>query len=151
MDPLSAFGLACNVFQALSFAHESITLLYHISKGRHPDKGLVTRTTELSDLSKTLVASLKQSRNTSGVFSADDVALLETATKARSVVEKLEKVLKEISNARGGSLGIFTKYITRKSTIAQLTKDVDSILESVKLRLSVDSRYVPLVLGFPTK
>lgn len=59
MEALAALSVACNVFQVVSFTHETVTLLKTLRAAGTPDPGLANHARRLQELSSQLQTSLQ--------------------------------------------------------------------------------------------
>ena len=126
MDPLTVFGLTCNVIQVISFGHEAITLCKRVCRDGSPEPDLAYKSTHLQTLSMSLAESLDKAQNSMGL-SKQQINLRETAFKLKNVTTQLNELIGEVTindyTSRRKGAANTVKYLLRyKSKIQSLEK-----------------------------
>lgn len=97
MDPLTAFGLTCNVIQVLSFGHEALSLCRRVCRDGSPEPNLSHNSAQLQSLSKKLLESINAAQTSNNSLSREQEDLQSTASKLIDVTTQLSKLLKEVT------------------------------------------------------
>ena len=90
MEPLTIFGLVCNVFQVISFAHEVYDVSKRINEDGSPDVSSLGNASRLESLSQKLDSSIKDFNKP---LTSEQHELQKTAQKCLEVSRKLQKDL----------------------------------------------------------
>lgn len=96
MDPLTAFGLTCNVIQVLSFGHEALSLCRRVCRDGSPEPNLSHNSAHLQRLSKKLLESINAVQ-ASNQLSREQEDLRSIASKLVDVTTQLSKLLDELT------------------------------------------------------
>jgi hypothetical protein len=126
MDPLTAFGLTCNVIQVLSFGHEALSLCRRFCRDGSPEPDLSHNSAHLQSLSKKLLESINAAQ-TSNKLSREQEDLRSIASKLMDVTTQLSKLLEEVTidgaHRRRTAVANTMKYLLRyKGKIQSLEK-----------------------------
>jgi len=141
MDPLTAFGLACNVIQVISFGHEALSLCKRVCRDGSPEPDLAYNSTHLKALSTKLVESLDGAR-TSTKLSEEQHGLQDIASKLRDVTTQLNKLIEEVTvggtPSRRKSAAKTMKYLlSYKRKIQSLEKTMASFQNTLNSEILV--------------
>jgi hypothetical protein len=140
LDPLSTLSLACNVFQVVSFAHESISLVKQIVKNGTPDTALAESAGRLITLTLDLQNSLNDANGHPRPWSKDELELYNAAQKCQSAANELHQLMEKVSSSRLKVLGVFLKSLRYKSSVERLEKELMQAESIMDTQVLVDSR-----------
>ena len=134
LEPLAAFGLACSVFQTISFTREVYQACNKIFHGEQPDPNLPNNVHQLLKFFDSISAATKSAPNP---LTENDRAILDIATECKTTALEMKAQADALSGGQGSgwrSLNLALKYhLKLKSKIAGLEKrlnDQQSLLES---------------------
>ena len=141
MDPITAFGLTCNIIQVLSFGHEALSLCKRVCRDGSPEPDLAYNSTHLKALSTKLVESLDGAR-TSTKLSEEQHGLQDIASKLRDVTTQLNKLIEEVTvggtPSRRKSAAKTMKYLlSYKRKIQSLEKTMASFQNTLNSEILV--------------
>jgi hypothetical protein len=139
MDPLTAFGLTCNVIQVLSFANEALSLCRRVCRDGSPEPDLAYNTAHLQNLSKKLLESLNAGQ-TSDKLSKEQYDLRQIASKLMIVTTQLSKLMDEVTvdgaPSRRTAVANTMKYLLRyKGKIQTLQNTMESFQNTLNSRI----------------
>jgi hypothetical protein len=142
MEALVALGLVANIFQLISFTHESISLVKGIAKNGTPDPSLLQHAQQLSVISQDLESRLRDVEVTPSPLTKVDNDLLEVAKSLSTVSQRLQVKMTEISSSRLGKYGKFLKYKLGRQEIEQMEKTVSQQTKVLELQVLSKLRLV---------
>lgn len=134
LEPLAAFGLACSVFQTISFTREVYKACNKIFHGEAPDPNLSNNVNHLLKFFDSISAATNAASNS---LTENDRAMLDIATECKTTALEMKAQADALSGGQGSgwrSLRASLKYQFKlKSRVAGLEKrmkDQQSLLES---------------------
>jgi len=123
MDPLTAFGLTCNIIQVLSFGHEVLSLCRRICRDGSPEPNLSHNSAHLNSLSKKLLESINAAQSCNSL-SREQEDLRSIASKLMDVTTQLSQLLEEVTldgaDRRRTAVANTMKYLLRYKRKIQL-------------------------------
>ncbi|KAI0534097.1 hypothetical protein GGR58DRAFT_484149 [Xylaria digitata] len=158
MSGLETLGIVCNIFQVISFAHETVTLCKKVYRtGTGVDQEVSENAVFLEKLSSQVVG---LDLDAPGVRSADEQQLLDTLKKCRDVSRDLREEINFITeHAKKGSLAstlkIAAKTNWRKRRLEKLERKLNdaqrlmetSLLVRISNRLEIESLNLDVLAG----
>jgi hypothetical protein len=142
MEAIVALGLVANIFQLISFTHESISLVKRIAENGTPDPGLLQYAEQLSAISKDLESRICDAQITPSPLTKVDNDLLEVARNLSTVSQRLQVKLTEISSSRFGKYGKFMKYKLSRQEVEQMERTVSQYTKVLELQVLSKLRLV---------
>lgn len=135
MDPLTALGIACNVMQVISFAHEVASAVKQLKKDGSVDPKLREHAGNLSATSEQLNQSLSDFNATP--ISKPQADLRDIATKCLQTSTAMQSKLDQIdSNGRGPIMKVF-KMKWKMSELQKLENDMQKYQDGMQTRILV--------------
>jgi hypothetical protein len=137
LDVLGALGLACNIMQIISFAHETVAFCTEVYEGRSPDAQLEENAASLIKLSAD-VESHYQARKSP--YTASDRTLAEIAKKCATAARALEEEVRFLKGekAKGklaATLKVAVKTNWRKARLERLQKSLETCQHTMESHL----------------
>ena len=136
MSGLEAFGLACNIIQIISFAHETVSLCQTIYNGRSPSTHLKETAQSLADLS----AQIHSDCQAIQPLNADERSLVDIANKcniaARALEEETSFILQH--QKKGNLVATFrvtVKTVWRRRRLDRQDKQLQSYRSTMETHL----------------
>ncbi|TVY43928.1 Vegetative incompatibility protein HET-E-1 [Lachnellula subtilissima] len=133
MDPLTGLGIACNVMQVISFAHEIYCVVKRIKEDGSGDKELRQQTHHISESSKGLENYLD--RIVHQQLPRNQTNLRDVASKCLKTSKKIQTKLDQIDNTRGGSLCRALKLSLTKNSLERLEKDMQNYQDAMQSQI----------------
>jgi hypothetical protein len=96
-ESLAIFGIACNVMQVISFAHDSITFFKQLHDEGCADPTLRKAADQMRDATKSLVDSINVN-SSNARLTAEEFKLLELANECSGIAKKLDDELDKLAN-----------------------------------------------------
>jgi hypothetical protein len=96
-ESLAIFGIACNVMQVISFAHDSITFFKQLHDEGCADPILRKAADQMRDATKSLMDSINVNGGNARL-TAEEVELLELANECSGIAKKLSDELNNFAN-----------------------------------------------------
>lgn len=126
LEAMAALGLACNIFQVISFGHETISLVKRIYQNGTPGGALSGNASHLREIASRIESAQVPSAAASA---RQDQILLTVAQKCQTAARDLQEEVKFIvEGAAAGSLGATLKVAVktnwRKRRLDRLEKDL---------------------------
>jgi len=140
LETLAIFGLACNVMQAISFGHETISTCKRIYKNGSPDHSLAETTTQMRGASTALQKSLHEHPRPLTEDEAELVKLARDCFDVSSILSNEVAKISDMQPAKGkilSAVGQTAKRIWKKSKIDRLEKDLNRFQLILETRLLV--------------
>jgi len=97
-ESLAIFGIACNVMQVISFAHDSITVFKQLHHEGCADPSLRKAADQMRDTNNSLVDSINVNCGNARL-TAEEAELLELANECSGIAKKLSDELNKLANA----------------------------------------------------
>jgi hypothetical protein len=97
-ESLAIFGIACNVMQVISFAHNSITVFKQLHHEGCADPSLRKAADQMRDTTNSLVDSINVNCGNARL-TAEEAELLELANECSGIAKKLSDELNKLANA----------------------------------------------------
>jgi hypothetical protein len=141
-ESLAIFGIACNVMQVISFAHDSITFFKQLHDERCADPSLRKAADQMRDATKSLVDSINVNCG-HATLTAEEAELLKLANECMSgttgTTTGAQKTVKA-SLWRTARLGGRTWW--KKGEIERLEKDLNRAQKMMETRILIRIWYV---------
>jgi hypothetical protein len=96
-ESLAIFGIACNVMQVISFAHDSITFFKQLHDEGCADPILRKAADQMRDATKSLVDSINVN-GSNARLTAEETELLELANECSGLAKNLSDELNKLTN-----------------------------------------------------
>ena len=97
-ESLAIFGIACNVMQVISFAHDSIAVFKQLHHEGSADPRLRKAADQMRNTTNSLVDSINVNRGNARL-TAEEAELLELANECSGIAKKLGDELDKLTNA----------------------------------------------------
>ncbi|EFX01692.1 hypothetical protein CMQ_8158 [Grosmannia clavigera kw1407] len=136
MEALAALSMACNVFQVLSFAHETFVLVRTIRQNGTPDPNLADRADQLAKLTAQLDSALQHASPVLQHTGAP--ALLGLAHKCSTASGEVQAELRTIASSRAGTVCKLVKTLARRGKLGRLEKKMHQHQQALLSRLLAD-------------
>ena len=173
-ESLAIFGIACNVMQVISFAHDSITFFKQLHDERCADPSLRKAADQMRDATKSLVDSINVNCG-HATLTAEEAELLKLANECSGIAKKLSDELNKLAggtaiNTMGGTTGTpvtpgtktrsqktakisFWKTASlggrtwwKKGEIEKLERDLNRVQKMMETRILIRIWYVYILL-----
>ncbi|KAI9658091.1 MAG: hypothetical protein M1821_002751 [Bathelium mastoideum] len=139
MDPLTALGLACNVMQVISFAHETISLCKRLYRNGSSNPDLVYHASHLSILSSNLQVSINDAARQGSSLNQQRKELQAIANECYHASTALQVELEQVANPSVGSyrmaIRATLKTIWRQNSLDKLEKNMVAIQRLLETKL----------------
>ena len=135
LEPLAALGLACNIMQIISFAHETASVCKTIYRTGSAAPNLANNVADLANVSENLKKSLSSAP---GSLGKDEQELMDIANRSLAAASDLKKEVENIATntSKGKLISAISgglKATVSKRRIERLEKsmlDCQRVLES---------------------
>lgn len=94
MEPLIAFGLVCNVFQAIQFVGQTVSMSKKAFQTGSPDPGLAQSIDDSAELYDNLVKSIQSA----SPLTEDEIHLVRIAEKIRDAADEVKRESKRLTS-----------------------------------------------------
>lgn len=125
MDPLSAFGIACNLMQVISFGLETVSLCEEIYKTGHPDLSLAESGRHLEKIGRSLTQELKLCPTS---LTADDKEFIKVANQcakdARALQDEAAYLEPKKAHKIGAAIGATVRSFRHKRRLDRLKQNL---------------------------
>jgi hypothetical protein len=135
LDPLTCFGIACNVMQVISFSIEVTSIAGRIKKDGTAGLELREHAGNLSKTSSELEHYLKCCDLKH--LPKNQVELQDVATKCLETSEKIQALMDSIDSTRGGRVVRALKMRSKKSTFDSLEQTMRMYQDTMQTHILV--------------
>jgi hypothetical protein len=131
MEALAVLSLTCNIFQLISACKETADMLTKIRKKGSLDLPLSGNAAQIELFSTQVMTSINN-----GSFGGTSLNvrsnLLIIAQDCKSTAQEIRKVVEEINNSKGGSLGMAYKAMRRKGSLDRLDSSLQRYQQTLQ-------------------
>ncbi|TVY31187.1 Vegetative incompatibility protein HET-E-1 [Lachnellula hyalina] len=135
VDPITCFGIACNVMQVIAFSHEIYSVVKRINEDGSVDEELRQHADHISESSKGLENYLD--RIVHQQLPRNQATLRDVASKCLKTSKKIQTKLDRIDNTRGGSVSRALKLSWMKNALARLEKEMQNYQDAMQSQILV--------------
>jgi hypothetical protein len=135
LDPLTALGIACNVMQVISFAHEVASTVKQVKKDGSVDPKLREHAGNLSNTSKQLEQSIDGSNFRP--ISQNQADLRNIAVKCLKTSKAMQSKLDEIDSSERGPVMKVLKMRWITNELQKLETDMQKYQDAMQSRILV--------------
>ncbi len=146
MDPISALGLAANIFQFIDFGTNLLSGALEIYQST---TGASSENIEIEEISERLSSFSDELSTSSASRSSRDLAIAKFASRCKEVSDELLAVVAKLKVADGSnrnwrSFRKALKTLWKKEKIQSLQNRLDTVRQQLTLELSASIRYLPI-------
>jgi hypothetical protein len=140
-ESLAIFGIACNVMQVISFAHETISLFKQINEDGRSDPGLHKAASQMESATKSLTDSINPGGRAT---TAQEKELLKVAEECAGVAKKLTEETNKLKIGTAAGLKKVAKIPSvlgerwwKKGQIERLEKDLGRAQKTMETHILI--------------
>ena len=136
-EALAALGVACNVFQVISFCHEVVGVAVKIRQKGTADESLAQNASRIEALANQLDISIQNSVQVKSTVSPAQQELSSIAKDCSLIAKRLTVELDKISKSRGGTVIKTARTVFAKSKLEKLESSMQQHQRTLNSRILV--------------